>query len=265
MTDFWPGRPEWFKNSTRRLIFDSCCILCARRGQLAKDLCISCEKLLTERLIKGSEGFTSCLCTGCGIDFKASDLSFLRSNLHYCAKCRSNDTPLMKMVVAPYRYVFPLDKLIQRMKYHSDRNASRVLGALLADSVKACVDAAELPDFLLPMPLHPARQSQRGFNQAEDIARWCGRALKLPVRPASAARVIDTPSMAGFGRAERQYRILGAFRAAESVYGKHIAIVDDVLTTGSTTRELARELYDTGAESVDLWVLARTSSPRAND
>jgi len=119
-----------------------------------------------------------------------------------------------------------------------------------------------LPEILLPMPLHPDRLQQRGFNQARDIAMWCGKRLDLPVPASQVSRIVDTGSLAGLNRQERRLRILGAFRACDALAGRRVAIVDDVLTTGASARELAREIYDSGAESVELWVLARTSSNR---
>ncbi|MBX2882856.1 MAG: ComF family protein [Granulosicoccus sp.] len=168
----------------------------------------------------------------------------------------------MQRIIAPYRYVFPMDRLIQRMKYQGDRRLGRVLGSLLARHVATELDSAELPDILIPVPLHSSRLATRGFNQAREIAHWCARELQLPAASDGVRRIVDTDSLAGLTRAERQHRILGAFRASSEVADRRIAIIDDVLTTGSTARELARELYDSGALSVEAWVLARTSSDR---
>lgn len=170
---------------------------------------------------------------------------------------------ILTRTVAAYRYEFPIDRLIQQMKYHEKRQIARVLGSLLARAVRRTTSDAQLPDMLIPVPLHPRRSLQRGFNQARDIARWCAKDLNnLPVNEC-VSRIVDTESLAGLTRAERQYRILGAFRATAAVADKHVALVDDVLTTGSTAREMARELYDSGASSVELWVLARTSRTRS--
>lgn len=162
-------------------------------------------------------------------------------------------------IIAPYRYEFPIDHIIGRMKYGQRRVFGRVLGELLAKSVST---SDPLPDILIPVPLYATRQIERGFNQAGDIAQWCANELNLQYQPWLASRVFDTGSLAGLSKAARQLRILGAFNASPEVNGCRIAIIDDVLTTGATARELARELYDTGALSVELWVLARTSIDR---
>jgi len=185
----------------------------------------------------------------------------LASDEEYCETCALHSGVLLRQIVAPYRYVYPVDRLIKRVKYRQDRQLARVLGTLLGDFAKQRIRST-LPDALVPMPLHPARLRQRGFNQALDIARWAGRQCGVSVLPGHVTRLVDTGSLAGLGRQERQHRILGAFRASDALYGRHVAIVDDVLTTGASARELARELYDCGADAVELWVLARTSSLR---
>ena len=115
------------------------------------------------------------------------------------------------------------------------------------------------------MPLHASRLRERGFNQAQDIARWCGQVLGIGVQAGWVSRIVDTGALAGLSRMERQHRILGAFRANDALAGRRVAIIDDVLTTGASARELAREIYDSGADSVEVWVLARTSSSRTGD
>ena len=106
--------------------------------------------------------------------------------------------------------------------------------------------------------MHAARLAQRGFNHAADIARFAASRLNLPWSDELAERIEDTGSLAGLSRAEREHRIRGAFAVSDRVADQHIVIVDDVLTTGATSGELARELYDTGAATVELWVVART-------
>ena len=115
-----------------------------------------------------------------------------------------------------------------------------------------------MPDCIVPVPMHRSRLRQRGFNQAAELAHWCARELDLMSLPDSAARIADTGSLASLSRAERQLCIRGAFSVDANLADQHVAIVDDVLTTGATSGELARELYDTGVAEVSLWVIART-------
>lgn len=251
-----PDWRRWPESALQRLNFGSQCVICARASGPGIDLCDDCESLLQRCVIVDSSGYVSALCLCCGAELagRAGELS--------CTLCPGVSTPFAR-IVAPYRYDFPVDRLIHALKYRDERVLARVLGTLLARAVTRQTTAGQsLPSQLVPVPLHISRQRQRGYNQSADIARWCARDLGIESRSRAATRECDTGSLAGLSRAERQYRILGAFRAQEQVAGKHVAIVDDVLTTGSTARELARELYDTGAASVELWVLARTSSSR---
>lgn len=274
------NRPKWSKKlefATSRLNFGSYCSLCLGIGALNIDLCDACESLLHRCTHTDRGGLSTQVCLQCGIVLPRCFYAPSRLGggpaiadssgsvgMDCCSACRGQ-IPVFGQIVAPYRYQFPVDQLIQGLKYRNQRQMARVLGSLLARSVRSQAVRSKsisttLPDCLIPVPLHTARQASRGFNQAQDIARWCARDLQLKSWPGAARRVVDTGSLAGLSRAARQNRILGAFRANEAVMGKRVAIVDDVLTTGSTARELARELYDTGAASVELWVLARTSN-----
>ena len=182
----------------------------------------------------------------------------------HCPRCREESFPWHR-IVAPYRYQWPVDRLISALKYHEKRHLTPLFGALLAREVSVTRDQpSRLPSVLLPVPLHPHRWRERGFNQAADIASWCARHLDLQCRPGWARRVEDTGSLASSGRAERELMIRGAFTVDPTVEGRHLAIVDDVMTTGATAAELARECLDSGASSVELWVVARTVARIAN-
>ena len=282
---------KWANIVPQCLRFDTYCTLCARPGQPEIDLCSACQAQLKTRLHTDGCGIRTILCAGCGEEFTLGEAGYQKTGhsdghcispdsylfqatvcqqseaalsdiADFCNDCVSGPGRLFGRILVPYRYTFPIDKLIKRLKYRNDRQLARVLGTLLAISARSTRELA-LPDLLLPMPLHGLRQRERGFNQAQDIARWCGHYLGIEMSATLASRWVDTGSLAGLSRAERQHRILGAFRASDTLLNKHVAIVDDVLTTGASARELAREIYDSGAASVELWVLARTSRLRA--
>lgn len=265
-----PGTAESAILRLWRLIIGSCCVFCNRKGHRDRDICCSCEQLLVPRIARKSRNRVNYLCGLCGdeqtVNFSPKEFHAISNEQallaegFYCRKCQISNTLFVRLL-APYRYEFPLDSVIKKLKYGQQRLLGRVLGSLLASFAKAQADF-DLPQLIVPVPMHPTRQLRRGYNQADDIARWCAKDLGIPYRSGAATRIFDTGSMAGLSKSARQLRILGAFCAAEEVYGKRVAIVDDVLTTGATARELARELYDTGALSVELWVLARTSSAR---
>jgi ComF family protein len=115
-----------------------------------------------------------------------------------------------------------------------------------------------LPDLLLPMPLHPARLRERGFNQAAEIARPLARRLGCPVALTTLVRDVDTAPQVGLPWHARAANVRGAFRCEEDLRGLRVAVVDDVLTTGATLHEVARCLKGRGAGWVENWVVART-------
>jgi ComF family protein len=156
---------------------------------------------------------------------------------------------------ARHAYGFPVDHLVQALKYRGQLAIGRVLGTLLADGVQGLGLHLDV-DWLLPVPLHPDRHAERGFNQAEEIARWTGRALGRPVIRAALWRTRDTEPQVGLGLAARHANTLGAFRAADCVRGHRVAIVDDVITTGSTVAAAAAAAHEAGAAAVDVWCIA---------
>jgi ComF family protein len=116
--------------------------------------------------------------------------------------------------------------------------------------------AGDLPDAIVPVPLSRARFAERGFNQAGEIARHAARHLGLPLRARLLRRTRDAPAQSGLGAVERRSNLQGAFAVSGSPPPR-IALVDDVLTTGSTAAEAARVLKAAGAARVEIWVAAR--------
>ena len=164
-------------------------------------------------------------------------------------------------VLAPLRYEYPVDDMIRRLKYHGAIEHARVLGVLLAAAARA--RDAPLPRLLVPVPLHTARLRERGFNQAYALARYAGRVLEVPYARTLLRRVRDTPSQTALDVTARRHNVRGAFavcgpRAMERLLAaEHVAIVDDVMTTGSTLAELRAVLYAAGVRRVELWAAAR--------
>jgi ComF family protein len=195
-------------------------------------------------------------CTLCGFRGASADLDL-------CEVCRA-DLPWARDVgdaLVAFRYEHPVDELIRRLKYHGVIAHARVLGVLLAAVARERGDA--LPAVLVPVPLHAARWRERGFNQAAAIARYAGHLLEIPVMRHGVVRVRDTPSQTTLDVNARRRNVRGAFalRAGRS-FGRlsaagHVAIVDDVITTGSTVNELRRVLLAAGVRRVEVWAVAR--------
>jgi ComF family protein len=201
-------------------------------------------------------------CCLCGFPGASLDLDL-------CVFCHA-DLPWIaapSSVTVAFRFAPPVDDLIRQLKYHGVMANARVLGVLLAQVVRE--RNAALPRLLVPVPLHGARLRERGFNQAAAIARYAGRILEIPYARSLVCRVRDTPSQTSLSMPERQRNVHGAFaiegeRARRRLLAaEHVAIVDDVITTGSTAAELKIVLLAAGVKLVDVWAAARVISGQA--
>lgn len=170
-----------------------------------------------------------------------------------CGQCLRKP-PHFDRTLAVLSYAFPADALIQAMKYRHQLPFAPVLATLLAELAAS----APRPDLLIPMPLHPLRLRERGFNQALELARIVARRLDIPLLPRGSERIRATPPQVGLPWKERATNLRGAFASELDLTGKHVAIVDDVMTTGASLNELAKVLRRQGAREVSAWVVART-------
>lgn len=164
----------------------------------------------------------------------------------------------------PWRFAFPVDALITRFKHQARWPYGRLLGERLAHHLEhAFAEGLPRPDLLLPVPLARRRLRQRGFNQAQMLADWLSRPLGISTDARALERVLDTPAQQQLDAATRRRNLRQAFAIATGadVKGRHLALVDDVLTTGATAEALARLLKRAGAERVDVYCLARTPKP----
>lgn len=170
-----------------------------------------------------------------------------------CGHCL-NTPPSFDRTLAALRYEFPLDVLIQELKYRHQLALASFLGAELVKRVQS----APRPDVLIPMPLHPSRLRERGFNQALELAKIVAVQLELSLLAQGAERIRATPPQVGLPWKERAKSVRGAFSSVADLNGKHVAILDDVMTTGTSLHELALTLRKQGAVEISAWVVART-------
>lgn len=170
-----------------------------------------------------------------------------------CSACQ-HDPPALAETRAAFLYGFPLDRLLPRLKFHRDLAAGRLLAQAMA---RAC-GARARPDVLVPVPLHRARLRQRGYNQALELARPLGRMLGLPVRAGLLQRRRNTTAQSRLDAGARAANLRDAFAVpAHLAPPPHVALVDDVMTTGATLNAAADALQDAGVERVVAWVCAR--------
>lgn len=166
--------------------------------------------------------------------------------------------PGVTLAYSPLRYAWPVAPLVHSLKYRGERLYGRLLATLLAEA--AGRHRVPLPEFWVPVPLHGDRQQQRGFNQSHDLALRLARETGTPITPAL-RRLRNTPAQAGLTAMERRVNLQGAFaldeRWRKRVVQRHVGLVDDVYTTGSTAAACAAVLRAAGVRRVDFWAVAR--------
>jgi len=207
-------------------------------------------------LLCGEESGRELLCAACIAELPALPESCPRCALPspaaaVCGSCL-NHPPHFDATLALWRYEFPCDRLVQALKYR----ARLALAGFFARNL-ASRPIPEL-DLIVPMPLHPKRLAERGFNQALEIARGVARHLGRPIEPRGVLRVKDTPPQTELPYEERAKNVRGAFLCKLDLSGVSVAVLDDVMTTGTTLNELARALKRAGATRVENFVIART-------
>ncbi len=215
------------------------CLLCLGDAQ-QRNLCRLCLRALPR---------IACACSGCGLPLPHPGR---------CGRCLQRPPPFDRVCI-PFCYQPPLSRLILALKFERQLTAAAALGSLLLDAV---VGLEPLPQLILPVPLHRARVRQRGFNQALEIARPVAQGLGIELAPRLVRRERNTLAQSGLeGPAARRRNLRGAFRCNKKKLSgvRHLAILDDVVTSCATATELAHSLKRAGVQRVELWSVARAS------
>ena len=222
------------------------CLLCNAQAVQPRPLCHACETDLP---------WLTQACSHCALPLPGPGLTCLRCTLAPTA---------FDNVVAPWQYAFPLDTLISRFKHQRQWPLGRMMVDSLAQALSHRYgDGLPRPDLLLPIPLAKRRLRQRGFNQAAMLARWLSRQLRVPCEQGWLLRARETAAQQGLDAQARRRNLRGAFALTPQATpaGLHLALVDDVLTTGATAQAVATLLRQAGASRVDIYCLARTPQP----
>lgn len=169
-----------------------------------------------------------------------------------CGACLKQ-APYFDATHAPLRYAFPVDRLVQVLKYQH----RLVVAGFFAEQMLRASQYHAPGDLFMALPLSQVRLQERGFNQAIEIARPLARQLGKPLAIQGYARTLDTVPQTTLPWKERQKNIRGAFECTLDLSGKQIIVIDDVMTTGATLNEFARTLKKHGASRVTNWVVAR--------
>jgi ComF family protein len=212
------------------------CAGCLGRAGPDRDFCPGCERSLP---VIGPA------CPRCALPLAASPEVA-------CGRCQRQPPPFER-TLALFRYEDPIRGLIQDLKYSGQLHLARLFGDLMA------VRLASLParpDRIIPMPLHPSRLRERGFNQSVEIARPVARRLDVPLDYDALTRIRATTPQTALPLDQRRRNVRGAFQAFATLAGKRVALIDDVMTSGHTAAAAAAALRKAGA-AVEVWIVAR--------
>jgi ComF family protein len=181
------------------------------------------------------------------------------TNATTCGSCLQQEPPFSK-TLALWHYQSPIDHFIAGLKFNHHLVYARLLGKLLSKGLQSHYQHQALPECIIPVPLHVKRLQERGFNQALEIARSIAKKLKLKIDFKSCQRTRATEAQSALPAKQRHRNVKNAFTVTNSFHYKHVALIDDVITTGHTISELSSVLREAGVEQIDVWCCARTSN-----
>lgn len=211
------------------------CLVCGCDGSGGADLCADCRAQLP---------WQSHACPLCALPLPSSHIA--------CGQCQQNPPPLDASFAA-LTYANPLDRLLPRLKFHNNLASARLLSGLMTQAAAHW----PRPQAIIPIPLHRSRLRQRGFDQALELARPLAHALKLPLRTDLLQRQRATCAQTRLSAAARRRNLRQAFAVNATDLPQHVALLDDVMTTGATLHSAAKALKQAGVQRVDAWVCAR--------
>jgi len=238
---------NFFKKSLSALFYRNC-ILCG--SVTAHDFCDACFKHLPKIPVNH-----------CSVCLKS--LASIPSQQHLVLQCGSclAKPPAYDSTIAALAYKFPVDALIHALKYQAQFTIAPILAELLIDELKY-LEITDKPDLIIPMPLHPSRLRERGFNQAMEITRYVAKAMQIKIIPEGCKRIRNTPPQTELPWKLRQKNVHNAFECTYDFSGKHVAVIDDVMTTGATLNAVAKQLRKKGATKISNWIVARVQIER---
>lgn len=223
----------------KHVLYPPRCLICNGSGQKGQDLCGSCEQSLP---------WLKHACHQCALPLPDDS-----GDASICGRCLKK-TPFFDFSLSLFSFEKEVVTLIHKLKFHGKLAVSRLFGDLLADTAVKNLDK---PDCLLPVPLYKKRLKKRGFNQSIEICRSLEKAWDIPIENNLVNRTRDTQSQTGLDAKQRKKNIRGVFEITGAIKYAHVAIVDDVVTTGSTVNELARILKKGGVKKVSVYSIAR--------
>lgn len=222
------------------------CLLCGDYSMRDIGLCVDCNAGLP---------WIPSGCRTCGLPLPAG------TEEHQCGECQTGKT-FFTLAVIPLFYQKPVNRIITTFKHQRGLAEGRLLAQLLTREIRDHYVDGNMPEVIIPVPLHWQRFLWRGYNQSAELGRQLGKELDIPCHSNVIKRQRRTPSQQGLNREQRLHNLRGAFRVEKRSPFKRVALLDDVVTTGSTTSEIAKLLLSQGATEVHLWAIARTPAAR---
>ena len=223
-------------------LFPVRCRLCGTSAATGPGLCQPCIR---------EAPWLAHVCACCSLPLSASRDDDL------CGRCQKQ-APAFDATTALFHYRPPIDYLIKRLKFSGELAIGPLLSGLLAKRLAAREVA--LPELLIPVPLHHSRLQQRGFNQATELARAVAGSLEIKTTHRLCLRNRKTEPQSLLSHNARRLNLRNAFTVSSDRIPAHVAIIDDVMTTGHTANELSRALKAAGASRVEVWVIARAGN-----
>ena len=229
---------NWLKHNNP--ILNTCPLCLEPNNEL---ICDSCKTMLPA---------INQQCFQCGLPLNMVDT--IDHSLR-CGQCLKSP-PAFDLCISPYHYALPINQFITQLKFRNQLHYANILADLLIAKIDQ--HSENLPECIIPVPLHRNRLRQRGFNQALEIARPIAKKYTIKLDTHSCTRIISTPPQMEQDKKTRQKNIHNAFKVAPEFHYKDIAIVDDVMTTGHTLNELSRVLREQGVKRIQVWAVARS-------
>lgn len=222
-------------------LFQQCCFCGARCDNFFR-ICNPCHKELP---------WVKTHCINCGHPISNEKKSVCE---HCIDQKRYYDT-----IISPFYYQEPLSKLVTSFKFRHELGMARVLAELITPYFVDYYDDHTTPDIIIPIPLHNKRLKERGFNQCIEIGKHVSKSLQIPLERHVAKRIRNTPAQHKLNEKDRKHNLKKAFQIDTNIKSCHVAVLDDVFTTGTTMKLFCEQLKKTGVRQVDAWCVTITS------
>ena len=229
-------------NNIRQWLVPTNCLLCETQVDSGSKVCPACLEALPYNYHP--------TCHRCALPLEDPKNTL-------CGQCQQHP-PAWDFALSTFSYTHPIDKLIQSMKFHDKLDVAYLLGTLMHNFIKShyLIHKRKLPELLIPVPLHRTRLRERGFNQAIELARPLSQHFAISINKHACQRTVATKPQSDLNMHDRARNLRQAFQA-DVIPVSHVAIIDDVMTTGHTIEEVSKSLRFAGVKQIDVWVCAR--------